>query len=230
MRMAALVAASFMLSACMGGNGAGPLGLLSPKEASDDALRELSLYRGAVVVRAPQGYCVDTAHVTRRPSATVVPLATCSSLTGEGYATVEPALMTVSVLPRGAAAEQPTADDLAESLAPATVTDAEDGDGLALVRVTKGAPSLPDSDPNHWRGAMAVNGHVVALAVYGRSGGALSGGQGRRLILDLAENLRDASMTQAAPRDAGSNLSRERAPQRRNAFGGFLSGLFPNSG
>lgn len=194
-RVAACLAATIFVPACIGETGTGALGLLSPKEEVTKAQRELSLYRDRVVVRAPDGYCVDTAHVTRRPVATVVPMATCSSLTGEGYAPVEPALMTVSVLPRRVNAQQPSAADLAAMLEPAEVTATEDGDGVALVRVASGGQSrLPEGDPSYWRGAMEINGHLVGLALYGRSGSDLSGRAGRRLILDLAETLRDASM------------------------------------
>jgi hypothetical protein len=179
----------------MSETGIGALGLLSPKDDAAKASRELTLYRGGVVVRAPNGYCVDAANVTRRAVATVVPLATCSSLTDEGYAPVEPALMTVSVLPRRADAQQPSAADLAAMLDPAEVTATEDGDGVALVRVTSdGQSRLPEGDPSYWRAAMEINGHIVGLALYGRSGSDLSGRAGRRLILDLAEALRDASM------------------------------------
>lgn len=199
--VAACLAATVFLSACMGETGA--FGLSGAEGGEAKAVRELPLYRGAVVVRAPNGYCVDAAHVTRRPAATVVPLATCSSLTGEGYAPVEPALMTVSVLPRRAGAKQPSAEDLAASLAPAEVTAIEDGDGVALVRVADGGQArLPDGDPRYWRGAMAVNGHLVGLAVYGRRDSDLSGRSGRHLILDLAEALRGASTKPASAQAA----------------------------
>ncbi len=197
MRMAVSLSAMLFLSACMGDVGA--FGLSGPGGGKAKAVRELPLFRGAVVVRAPDGYCVDAAHVTRGPSATVVPLATCGSLTGEGYVPVEPALMTVSVLPKRFGAEQPTAAELAASLAPVEVSNAEDGDGIALVRVSNGGETrLPEGDPRYWRGAMEVNGHIVGLALYGRTDGGLSGAEGRRLMLDLAEALRSAS-TKAAP-------------------------------
>lgn len=193
-RVAACLAATVFLTACMGDTS--PFGFLGGRDTGTKVVRKLPLYRGAVVVRAPNGYCVDSAHVTRRPTATVVPLATCSSLTDEEYSPVEPALMTVSVLPARFGTEQPSAEELAASLAPAEVTTVEDGDGVALVRVAdSGETRLPDGDPHYWRGAMEVNGHLVGLAVYGRRGSDLSGGSGRRLILDLAEALREASMT-----------------------------------
>ncbi|MRU14994.1 hypothetical protein FDP25_06080 [Roseovarius sp. A21] len=207
-RVAACLAATVFLSACMGD--AGGFGFLGGGEDRTKAVRELPLYRGAVVVRAPEGYCVDAVNVTRRPAATVVPLATCSSLTGEGYSPVEPALMTVSILPRREGAEQPSADDLAASLAPAEVTAVEDGDGVALVRVADGGQTrLPDGDPRYWRGAMEVNGHLVGLAVYGRRDSDLSGRSGRRLILDLAEALREASMKPARAQVASSETGDE---------------------
>ena len=79
--MAASLVAMFFLSACMSESGIGALGLVDSESDKATAIRELPLYGGDVVVRAPNGYCVDTAHVTRRPAATVAPLASCSSLT-----------------------------------------------------------------------------------------------------------------------------------------------------
>jgi hypothetical protein len=225
-KVAAALAAMVFLPACMGDGGTGAFGLLQSNPKADTAVREVSVYSGGVVVRAPEGYCLDAAHVAKGPSSTVVPLATCSSLTGEGNAPVEPALLTVSVLPRRLGAEQPDADDLAASLAPAKVADAEDVDGIALVRVANPAQApLPESDPQYWRGAMEINGHLVGLAVYGRLGSDLSGPKGRRLMLDLAEALREASM-------GGSPASAESAPQAKpdQNLGGFLGGLFRKSG
>lgn len=198
--MATSLVAMFFLSACMSEGGIGALGLLEPEGETPPAIRELPLYGGDVVVRAPNGYCVDVAHVTRRPAATVAPLASCSGLTGEGYSPVEPALMTVSVLSKRAGGEQPSAADLAATFAPAEVTAAEDGDGVALVRVSDGGQNrLPEGDPRHWRGAMEINGHLVGLALYARSGSDLTGSAGRRLVLALAETLREASMKESLP-------------------------------
>jgi hypothetical protein len=196
--MAASLVTMFFLSACMSESGIGGLGLLESESDKATAIHELPLYGGDVVVRAPNGYCVDMAHVTRRPAATVAPLASCSSLTGEGFSPVEPAFMTVSVLSKRTRAEQPRAADLAATFAPAEVTAVEDGDGVALVRVSDGGQSrLPEGDPRHWRGAMEINGHLVGLALYAPSGSDLTGAAGRRLVLALAESLREASMKES---------------------------------
>lgn len=198
MRMAASLVAMCFLSACMSEGGIGALGLLEAESDKPAAIRELPLYGGDVVVRAPSGFCVDMAHVTRRPAATVAPLASCSSLTGEGYSPVQPAFMTVSVLSKRTRAEQPRAADLAATFAPVEVTAVEDGDGVALVRVSDGGQSrLPEGDPRHWRGAMEINGHLVGLALYAPKGSDLTGPAGRRLLLALAESLREASTTES---------------------------------
>jgi len=208
-RMAASLVAMFFLSACMSEGGIGALGLSGSERDKAAAIREFPLYGGDVVVRAPNGYCVDMVHVKRRPEATVAPLASCSSLTGEGYSPVEPAFMTVSVLSNRTQAEQPRAADLAATFAPAEVTAVEDGDGVAIVRVSDGGQSrLPDGDPRHWRGAMEINGHLVGLALYAPSGSDLTGSAGRRLVLALAESLREAS-TKERPSQVSSRSAVE---------------------
>src|SRR6056297_1527391 len=54
-------------------------------------------------------------------------------------------------------------------------------------------PALPGGDPRYWRGGMLINGHLVGLAAYGRQGSRVAGADGRRLIRQLAETLREAS-------------------------------------
>ena len=157
-------------------------------------LQELSLYGGRVVVRGPRGYCIDGDNTRRGGTSTVVVLASCQTLTGQAGPSVDPALLVVSVLPRRAGAKQPTAAAIAQSMAPKRALQTVDGDGLAMVHLDAGgARALPGGDPRYWRGGMLINGHLVGLAAYGRQGSRVAGADGRRLIRQLAETLREAS-------------------------------------
>lgn len=170
--------------------------LLSAAGSSGEAavLREVSLFSGNVVVRPLRGYCIDKAATRRGSGSNFVLIASCETLTGERGVSVEPVMMTVSVLPRRARAGQPSAAEIARSVTSDQTKAQIDGDGVALVHVASGGDQvLPGGAPQHWRAGMEINGHLVGLAIYARNGSALAGARGKRMITALAESLRKAS-------------------------------------
>ena len=166
-------------------------------------VREVSLQGGQVIVAGPPGYCIDTRSVRRGRGGHFVLLASCQNLTGQSDLGVEPAVMTVLSLPLDTRAEQPSADDLAASLAPARVLEKIDGDGVSIVHVAGGgAAGIQGGDPRYLLAAMLINGHITGLALYGAKGSPVAGKAGRRLIMDLAEALREASPVLPVPAPA----------------------------
>jgi hypothetical protein len=206
---AGLLLACLPLAACLEVAGeAGP----------DDALRAVAFYDGDVTVTGPRGYCIDRGSIKQSPGGRFALLASCESLTEQAGIAVEPAVMTVAVLPRTRDAEQPSSAAMAEALGPEAVRRTEDGDGLALVHVARGGDEvLPGGDPAHWRASLVINGHLVGLAAYGPEGGTVAGDRGRDLLRDLAEAMRDASPIREAP------------AARSTARGTLFGGLFPVS-
>lgn len=169
----------------------GPLaGCLAVEPAPQAPLRAVALGDGALTVTAPRGYCVDRSSL-RGPSGRVVLLASCERLTGMPGVAVEPAVMTVSILPQAEDAPAPTPEGLARAVAPARVGQSGVMGDLAYAQVIRGdtAP-LPGGDPRHWRGARVVAGHLVGLALYAPEGSALGGAEGRALLLALSEGVR----------------------------------------
>ena len=176
---------------------AGCLGHGGVPGRTDAPLRAMPLYGGTIVVRGPEGYCVDPASRRRQPAGTLVLLGSCEALTGEPGTRVAAALMTVTITPRRPGTGQPRARDIAEALAPKEPLAQHDEDGLAMVHFNiGGAMVLPGGDPRYWRGGMALNGHLVSLGVYGPEGSGISGPAGRALLRDLAQEIRDASGTE----------------------------------
>ncbi|MHA7826779.1 MAG: hypothetical protein ACX93P_04355 [Roseovarius sp.] len=209
LRRAALLSLCVQLAGCIG------IGARAPDDTAP--LKQVSLYDGEVVVAAPRGYCVDTTHLRRRISGTVVPMASCESLTGKTGIAVLPALISVSVLPRrgGASPSRPLAAEIAASMAPAQPLHQADGPRASFVHFDSGGDRiLPGGDPRHWRASMVINGHLLGLAVYAPAGSPLSGTEGRDLITALADAL-DA----ASPDRAGDTVSRDDTGQ---AYGLFL--------
>jgi hypothetical protein len=184
-RVSCLAAACLPLAACL--------------EAGDDAsrqeaLRSVAFYEGAVTVAGPRGYCIDRASIKSDSGGRFALLASCESLTGQPGVAVEPAVMTVAVLPRADATAPPDAAAMAEAVGHDTVRHAEERDGITLVQVANGGETiLPGGDPTHWRAGMMINGHVVGLAAYGPKDGDIAGSQGSALLRDLADALRTAS-------------------------------------
>lgn len=169
-------------------------------KAGAAVLPQVTLFGGDVVVTGPRGYCIDKPSLRRGGGgAAFVLIASCESLTGQPGTVVEPAVMTVSVVPDSQGVTPPSAADIAAPVAGARILHSDDGDTLSLVHFAEGGDTLlPGGDPRHWRGAMLINGHVVGLAVYGPAGGAASGDFGRTLIEALADTLRRLSPGQDA--------------------------------
>ncbi|EAQ24029.1 hypothetical protein [Roseovarius sp. 217] len=180
-------------------------GCLAVPAGKSQALSKVAFYDAEVVVTGPRGYCVDGASLRRGASGSFALIASCESLTGTAGVYVEPAILTVSVLPRTGPVQQPDAQTMARALAPAEVRRAEDRDGISLVQVMQGGQEvLPGGDPVHWRAGMVINGHLVGLAIYGPAGSVVTGPAGREMLRDLGEALRGASPEQASAPKAAS--------------------------
>jgi len=185
-----------------------------------DVMRKASLLGGNVVVRGPDGYCVDRRSLRRSDTSGFALLASCEALSGVRGQPVEPVLMTVSVQPGDAETARPSAVEIAALMAPAQVLATHEDADLALVHFASGGDgALPGGDARHWRGGMVVNGHLVGLALYAREGGAMAGGDGRGLLTELARSIRRASPDRSiAAHPVGSGQRDE-----------DLGGLFPKS-
>lgn len=169
-------------------------GCLAAPAGKPQAMAAVAFYEGAVVVTGPRGYCVDAASVRRGVSGSFALIASCLSLGQMGGVYADPAVMTISVLPRAASAQAPDAQAMARALAPAEVRVAQEKDGLAVVQVMQGGDAaLPGGDPVHWRAGLVINGHLVGLAVYGPEGQGVSGAEGQALVQALARAMRAAS-------------------------------------
>jgi len=175
------------LSGC--GDGGLPFG------AAPDQATGVALSRGAVMLAAPPGYCVDERALRRAPRGDFALLARCDNLGFRGFfSSREPALITVTTAPRDADTPAPDLAELERSVAPATVMEARLVDGLPLVRVeTPGEDPVAGIAPQHWRGAFALNGQLVALALYAPGTGDDDPKAGAELLADLARRTAQAS-------------------------------------
>lgn len=182
------LAACVPLAACLDAT------VVGGEPSAQDALRAIAFYDGDVTVTGPRGYCIDRASIKQDAGGRFALLASCESLTGQVGIAVDPAVMTVAVLPRAGAVTPPDAAAMTQVIGPDTVRRTENGDDMTLIQVATGGETvLPGGDPAHWRASMTLNGHIIGLAAYGPKGGAIAGPRGRDLLRDLAAALRAAS-------------------------------------
>lgn len=211
--------------------GDGVFGFLSASGGEDERAevrRRAVLFDGAIVVVPPQGYCIDARSLRDLDRGRFVLLASCESLSGHRGQPVQPAVMTLTALPRADGAERPSAGQIAASMAPAEALETIDADGLSLVRLSAGGDRmLPGGAPVYWRGGMQINGHVLGLAAYGPQGSDIGGAPGRELLIDLAENLRAHSPDRPAVPERGP--APDAATETVPPLAQLLSGLFANS-
>ncbi len=229
-RAALLGALILPLAGCLGEGGGTPgaMGFLSGG-AAPAPLRRIALYDGAVVVAGPPGYCIDGRAVRRGRAGNFVLLASCAQLSGSEALSVDPAMITVSVLSYTAGVTQPTAAQITRSAAPARALRELDGDGVSLVHLDSGGDAaVPGGDPRYWRAGMVVNGHLIGLAIYGGKGSAVAGDAGLNVLMEMAETLREESPERAP---AAPDSPDAPAPVAKTGTGSksVFSGLFPKA-
>lgn len=197
-----------------------------------DPLDRAELAGGQVVVVGPPGYCVDRGSLDARPSGGFALIGACAALGGAGPGE-EPVVMTVQVQRRPSRQEPPDAQALAAAVAPLRVLAREDRDDISLIQLAEGGDTaLPGSDPRHWRGAMMINGHAVALSLYAPEGSSATGRGGRARLIALSEAILEASPTKDDPEEMTAAQAAAARNEDAQAAGdsqgrGGLRGMFP---
>ena len=185
----------FLLAACLG-EAMGGVGANKVQRTLFKApvLDEVEVFQGAVIVAGPKGYCIDRQSLRRGRGGAFVLIASCASLTGDNGTFVDPAVLTVSVLPQQIDAKRPTPAELSTLAGMSETLQSEDRDGISLVQIAKGGNRiLPDGDERYWRASILINGHIVGLAAYGPAGSAVAAEEGGALLISLAQTLRRLS-------------------------------------
>ncbi|MGD9861821.1 MAG: hypothetical protein AB7S99_01290 [Pseudodonghicola sp.] len=179
----------------------GCTGEFSPGGAAELTRAELAEGPGGkVTAAAPPGYCIDRRSLRHGPRGGFALIARCDTL---GVRSLFPnrrlALITVTTAPMQPGAAAPTLGDLTQSVAPAQVIESRRIDKLPLVRLGDDPGSVEGLAPQHWRGAFALNGQLVALAIYVPETAPGPDGAAAELLADVANRIRQASGAAAAP-------------------------------
>lgn len=186
------VAGLLVLAACgeSGGLAAGP---------GAERVTRAELAAGDVQLAAPLGYCIDRRSLRQGHQAGFALLARCDRLGVRGFfAAQELALITVTTAPQPDGATAPTLDELAGAAAPGRVIEKKTVNGLPLIRLAAETGAIDGASPQHWRGAFAVNGHLVGLALYAPETGPGLTREGAAILSELCDSTRRASAKTAA--------------------------------
>ena len=140
---------------------------------------------GDVIVRAPDGYCVDK---SSRSSNDFVLLGDCNVLR-KAETRLEPyerGLLTVSVGP--VSPNPPSTSDLFDGLE--AFGEPKRRGKLVSVLIEEGGDRLvPGADSHYWRAMTVVNGRVVSLAAFGPPYSEMALTRGPSLLSELAANI-----------------------------------------
>lgn len=183
--------AKLRIGAAFGGLALALAGCMSAPEISGDARLQAVLAGGDVVLRPSGGYCVDADSLSApsQQGGNFALIASCESLSGYPLPQrAEPGVMSVSVSGPQVAG-LPDAAALAGSLGAELVDAAPDA---ILLRAGPGAeagqrPAL------FWRALFVVNARVVGVALYGPENSPLAGVAGRRVVMQLIDDIRAAT-------------------------------------
>jgi len=148
---------------------------------------------GAVLLTAPNGYCIDARSLKHRATSEFALLARCDTLGVSGYYNgFELALITVTVAPQKDATP-PDANGLRKATDQATVLQTATNGRLSMVQLKTEQSDRDGLSPQHWRGAFAINGYLVGLALYAPETSHANGADGARILSDLAARTQTAS-------------------------------------
>ena len=183
--------ARLRIGAAFGGLALALAGCMSAPEISGDARLQAVLAGGDVVLRPSGGYCVDADSLSApsQQGGNFALIASCESLSGYPLPQrAEPGVISVSVSGPQVAG-LPDAAALAGSLGAELVDAAPDA---ILLRAGPGAeagqrPAL------FWRALFVVNARVVGVALYGPENSPLAGVAGRRVVMQLIDDIRAAT-------------------------------------
>lgn len=143
------------------------------------------LVGGDVIVRGPEGYCVDR---SSRVENDFIVLGDCNVLrkADTGLAPYERGLLTVSVGP--ATANPPSLSDLSEAFE--AYGEPKRRGRAVRVLVSEGGDRLvPGADDVYWRAVTVVNNRVVSLAAFGPPYSEMSLTRGPALLDNLVANI-----------------------------------------
>jgi hypothetical protein len=188
--------AALALSGCVGTGAA-----IAPGQT------QVALYRGALVARGPEGYCIDP--VASRPAAGFAVLAGCALISDNPAMPAIDAFVTIQAGEEGSAGVATNEDGLADLLtspegvsllsatgnaATVVVDSVTATPGVVTVHFTDYAPALADGlEPQEWRAFLDLGGRLTTVGLRGFSRAPLDRDTGLRALGQVVDGLRAAN-------------------------------------
>ncbi|MGC1505220.1 MAG: hypothetical protein WA782_13910 [Sulfitobacter sp.] len=172
------------LAACDDGRGGALLrGLNGKVPLKSVALSQANMAFGAVTLVAPKGFCIDKNSLRQNFAL----MARCETLGAPSAGANAPVgILTASF--SVASTTIPTPSETAAALSLNTVTDPVIKDRSVTFRAQGAAPAKGLSE-THWRGTARAGSQMMALALYGPTGGRAIGAEGRDILDRLINRL-----------------------------------------
>lgn len=215
--------ASFSLTAC----GELPIGGLGEAK-QEEAQTEITVTSDNVVLRGPQGFCVDHQSSKTKASNAFVVFGNCAAIAGDKELPqpLVNAIATATVLSAGR--KGPSISDSSDALADFFGTDAGKAtlsasgnassveildsftrdDAFFVHARDKSAPVLAGTDNTYWRGYFEVKNSIVALSVLGLKDAPVSSEDGLRTLTDFGKALKSDQAPKTSPDVANTGLLR----------------------
>ncbi|MDA7423590.1 dihydroxy-acid dehydratase [Thalassococcus lentus] len=183
-------------------------------------LSKVALAGGDVIVGGPDNYCIDPTTVQKRTERGFAVIASCRILSG-GRAgdPVDPALITVTVGPRGDMSDLPSPNTLADVHGAPLVMGQSANDFVAANLAQGGQQFLAGGDDRHWRAAFVQGERLIGLALYAPKGSPLAGDAGVSLLLRVKSRIETLS-------PGGANATASQSVSGPTQGGGLLGRLF----
>ena len=176
-------------------------GAQSAEASSRNAAKTQARFaKGAVVLVAPRGHCVDAKTLRQDSEGGFALLPRCSFLQGNSLFGRNKAAVITATIGKTNATTAPSTSDLARTAEGAKLLYYDDKGLLPLVRLQwhgHGATGNSGASAEHWRGAFVLNGNLVVLALYAPEGSELLGRPGADLLEEMTRRSLQAS---SAPR------------------------------
>ncbi|MEP3345088.1 MAG: hypothetical protein ABJN34_14220 [Litoreibacter sp.] len=195
-------------------------------DGTNAALTEVTVTSDRVILRGPDGFCVDPASSNHKPSKAFMVFGNCAAIAADEELP-QPfinAIVTATVLPAGR--EQPRIAHSSVALASFFESDA----GKAALSASgnansveildsfsrnnaffihardKSAPVVPGTENTYWRGYFDVKKSVVTVSVFGLKSAPVSSSEGLQTLYDFGNALlegQEQDETGATPAKAG---------------------------
>ncbi|WP_298259492.1 hypothetical protein [uncultured Litoreibacter sp.] len=211
--------ASLLLAAC-GETPLAGLGATGPNEP----LSEVTVTSDRIVLRGPDGFCIDPQSSDHRPSKAFMVFANCAAIAGDEELP-QPfvsAVVTATVLPAGrkqlTIAQSPVAlaeffnSDAGKAVlsasgdaAKVTILDSYSrNDAFVIHAQDTSTPLVEGTSNTYWRGYYNVKNSIVALTVFSTDASPISSSDGLQTLYDFGAALMKGQAPSAAPPTAKS--------------------------